>query len=208
MNQDNQNRDIRAMISRRSLASFTLIELLVVIAVILILVGISLKMLSVVTRKAGVSRTLYVLEQTRNALEAYYVAVGSYPNTSEIIYKRSVGQNSTAFDISSQLADAEIRGVSFYLGYDTSNPRYATWRKFVMEVSPAVIAQVAKTNLLFGKPGFDTITTTNKTDAIADAWSRWLIYRPNANCDGYVLFSLGPDGIPNTADDLGVSQNE
>ncbi len=188
--------------------AFTLIELLVVIAVILILVGISLKMLSVVTRKAGVSRTLYVLEQTRNALEAYYVAVGSYPNTSETIYKRSVGQNSTSFNISSNLAAAEIRGVSFYLGHDTSNQRYATWRKFVMDVSPPVIAPVSKTNVLFGMAGFDTITTTNQTDSITDAWSRGLIYRPNPNCDGYVLFSLGPDGKPNTADDLGVSQNE
>jgi hypothetical protein len=56
--------------------------------------------------------------------------------------------------------------------------------------------------------GFDGIITTNDVYGIWDAWDRSIGYEPNANCDGYILWSNGPDGVRNTKDDLGIAQNE
>jgi len=206
-----RNQRIRYVSSNnRGHRAFTLIELLVVIAVILILVGISLKMMAVVTNKTGTAKTLYVLEQTRNALEAYSAAVGSYPNTTVIQYVHCIGRNTSGVDLSGWISGTNNSyGLSYYLGYEDSNPRYMTWRKFVLGVNPAVIANVGiKTNLPPPMPGFDRIIITNSLESIRDAWDQELIYQPNANCDGYVLFSIGPDGAPGTKDDIGITKNE
>lgn len=189
--------------------AFTLIELLVVVAVILVLAGISIKMLSVVTRKAGVSRTLYVLEQTKNALEAYYAVIGSYPATSEMKYDHCVGQSSSGFDASAQISATEHYGLSYYLGYDNSNARHASWQKFVMGANPPVINLVGShTNSPITKAGFDSIVTTNQVQSIRDAWDHDLSYTPGVGGNGYTLKSSGPDGIAGNSDDLGVSNNE
>jgi prepilin-type N-terminal cleavage/methylation domain-containing protein len=182
--------------------AFTLIELLVVIAVILILMGISLKMMSIVSNKTGISKTLFVLEQTRNALDAYYAAVGTYPNTTAIPYDRFIGNtNSWGFDASGTIP--EVKGLSYYIGYE-AHPRAASWQKF----ATTVIVDVGSYTNAVSKPGFDKIVTTNKVNSIRDAWGHDIVYTPNANCDGYVLSSLGLDGQTNTADDIGITKNE
>jgi prepilin-type N-terminal cleavage/methylation domain-containing protein len=188
--------------------AFTLIELLVVIAVILILLGISLKMMSIVSNKTGTAKTLYVLEQTRNALDAYYSTVGSYPNTTVIKYDRydGGGKASWGFDASSYITN--VIGLTYYIGYE-SHPRAASWQKFVMNVSPAVITIVGShTNPPVSMPGFDAITSTNLVSSIRDAWDRDVVYMPNASCDGYTLSSKGLDGISGTADDIGITKSE
>ena len=189
--------------------AFTLIELLVVIAVILILLGISLKMMSVVTRKAGIAKTLYVLEQTRNALESYYATVGSYPNTTTNTYEYCLGQSSAGFDASAKIKSNEVYGLTYYIGYEP-NPRAASWQKFVKNVNPAVIIAVGShTNGMINEVGFDGIMTTNKVMAIRDAWDHNIIYFPSATCDGYTLYSAGPDGNANTTiDNIGLDKNE
>jgi prepilin-type N-terminal cleavage/methylation domain-containing protein len=196
-------------IKRPRRGAFTLIELLVVIAVILILLGISLKMMSVVTRKSGIAKTLYVLEQTRNALEAYYATVGSYPNTTTNSYECCTGQSSAGFDASAKIKANEVYGLTYYLGYQPL-PRAASWQKFVRNVNPAVISTVGShTNGMINEVGFDGIMTTNSVMAIRDAWDHNIIYFPNATCDGYTLYSAGPDGNANTTiDNIGLDKNE
>ena len=189
--------------ARRSLASFTLIELLVVVAVILILFGISLKMMSVVGRKSGIAKTLYVLEQTRNALDAYYATMGSYPNTTDIVYDRfnNAGRGSWGFDASASLHST--LGLSYYIRYEP-HPRSESWQKFARTV---VKPAGSYTNPPISKVGFDSIMTTNVMDSIRDAWDRDIVYVPNAKCDGYILYSKGPDAaIP--LDDIGIDKNE
>jgi prepilin-type N-terminal cleavage/methylation domain-containing protein len=185
--------------------AFTLIELLVVIAVILILMGISLKMMSIVSNKTGISKTLFVLEQTRNALDAYYATVGSYPNTTDIRYDRFAGStNSWGFDASAEVKKYEKYGLTYYIGYE-AHPRAASWQKFA---STVIGSGGSHTNRPIPKIGFDTIITTNTVNTICDAWGREIVYVPNASCDGYVLSSLGLDGQTNTADDIGITKNE
>jgi prepilin-type N-terminal cleavage/methylation domain-containing protein len=183
--------------------AFTLIELLVVVAVILILFGISLKVMSVVNRKTATAKTLYVLEQTRNALDAYFASVGSVPNTTVIKYDRVVGQSAAGFDVSEKLKDFEVRGLSYYLGYE-SRDRSDSWQKFAKTVIGGVGSH---TNPPIVKVGFDAVMTTNSVDSIRDGWGREIVYLPNADCDGYTLYSQGPD-TSTGIDDIGIDKNE
>lgn len=181
---------------------FTLIELLVVVAVILILLGISLKVMNVVGRKTATARTLYVLEQTRNALDAYYASVGSYPNTTTVKYKHNVGNSPMDFDASAELKAFEVKGLTYYIGYE-SRPRSETWQKF----SRTVIGNVGGgTNPPIKKVGFSPVKSTNSVESINDGWNQEIIYDHNENCDGYTIYSKGPTGDP--ADDVGIDKNE
>ena len=58
---------------------FTLIEMLIVIVIILILSGMVLKIMTLVSRKASVSRCAHDLLQIENALAEYYAEYGQYP---------------------------------------------------------------------------------------------------------------------------------
>ena len=194
---------VTPLASRRSLASFTLIELLVVVAVILILFGISLKMMNVVGRKTATAKTLYVLEQTRNALDAYYTTIGSYPNTTDIIYDHCVGNSPAGFDISGQIK--ETLGLTYYLGYEP-NDRADSWQKFAKTV---IGGAGSHTNPPVTKVGFDSVLSTNSVESIKDGWGKDIVYVPNPNCDGYIVYSAGPDGNANTTvDNIGIDKNE
>ena len=196
----------RSTLSRFRHNAFTLIELLVVVAVILVLVGISLKVMSIVNVKTGTARTLFVLEQTRNALDAYYSTVGTYPNTLDTKYDRLNGNtNSWGFDASLDPNIPNIKGLTYYLGYEP-NPRAASWQKFA---STVIVSGASHTNKPSTKPGFDKIITTNTVNTIVDGWGTEIIYTPTTNCDGFSLYSAGPDGNPNTKiDNIGIDKNE
>ncbi len=58
---------------------FTLIEMLIVIVIILILSGMVIKIMSLVSNKAGVSHCVHDLLQIENALAEYYSEYGQYP---------------------------------------------------------------------------------------------------------------------------------
>lgn len=186
-------------------SAFTLIELLVVVAVILVLMGISLKMMSVVSAKTGTARTLYVLEQTRNALDAYYSTMGVYPNTTAIQYDRLKDVGSYTFDIKPFVK--EVLGLSYYLGFEP-HPRAASWQKFAMNVNPAVIVGVGSHTNPPVFDGANKIITTNIVNSILDAWGREVVYTPSTNCDGYTLYSKGLDGQAGTVDDIGITKLE
>ena len=185
--------------------AFTLIELLVVIAVILILFGISLKMMSVVGRKTAAAKTLYVLEQTRNALDAYYTTIGAFPNTTDIIYDHCVGQSAAGFDVSAEIKKFEKLGLAYYIGYE-ANDQADSWQKFATTVIGTVSSH---TNPPVTKVGFDSVLSTNRVESIRDGWNHDIVYVPNANCDGYTLYSSGPDGdAATTNDNIGIDKNE
>lgn len=199
------NNNPRALCCR---GAFTLIELLVVVAVILILAGVSLKMMSVVTRKTGTSKTLYIIEQTRNALDSYCATMGSYPNTTTNQFKGWNRKGSDSWGFDPNVAQFEEKGLTYFIGFDTSHPRYRSWQKFVRDVDPPVINYDGPRTNLASMAGFDRIVITNDVYSIRDAWGNQLIYRPNSSCDGYMLWSAGPDGVSGNADDLGVGKNE
>lgn len=191
--------------AQRGLRAFTLIELLVVIAIILVLSGISMKVMSLVGRKSATAKTLYVLEQTKNALEAYYVAVGTYPPVTDTntLYVRAATTAHLPY-----VPNLPVRmGLVYYLKY-MSDARLDSWAKFASKVVSRDADQYATDS----RAGAGTFRYTNTVEAIRDGWSRQIYYVPNSDFSSYMLWSAGVDGLTLTpaqkADDIGVGNNE
>ena len=187
--------------ARRSLASFTLIELLVVVSVILILAGISLKVMSVVGSKTGTAKTLMVLEQVKNALGGYYLVFGSYPPVDRV--------DSTAPDKQPASLTNNIdcfRGLTAYLlsGKDGSastrafcNPEATKWEHYL----DGVYSAASPTNSF--QQGMSMMDLTNRTYTINDGWGKRIHYSVAPDLQSYTLWSEGPTGSTN--DDIYVT---
>ncbi len=68
------------MIRNQKRGGFTLIELMVVIMIMMVLSGIVLGIANYASRKAAEGRARAELQQLRNALDEYRLAVGQYPS--------------------------------------------------------------------------------------------------------------------------------
>lgn len=182
--------------------AFTLIELLVVISVILILSGISLKVMSVVGSKTAVAKTNMVLEQVKNALAGYYVAYGSYPPATGV---RSVAPLTQP---GSLLSDTNLsRGLTAYLlsGKNGSaatqayfNPEAAKWEHYLDNI----YSTDKRTNAI--SQGMSMLDVTNMVFTILDGWENPINYSsPGPDYQSYVLWSDGPTSSTN--DDIYVT---
>jgi prepilin-type N-terminal cleavage/methylation domain-containing protein len=181
---------VSPLLKRRSLASFTLIELLVVVAVILILMGISLKITSAINRKTADARTIYVLEQTKNALEGYFLVMGSYPPVTNVLSSRAPNTDKWSWVPNNM---NEKTGLVYYLSW-VDHPRKASWQGYVKDVSPSVISWGSLEPHSSGMPGGGSQAWSNKQCTISDGYGSELIYRPDTNDYGsYRLWSCGPD---------------
>jgi type II secretory pathway pseudopilin PulG len=192
--------------------SFTLVELLVVVAVILILFGISLRIMSLVNRKAGVARTTWILEQVKNALGAYYTSYGTYPpgdraaNGYTSVDYVIINQFPSAGDYSTCTNWGLSTGLVFYLKYVSDAPRWDHYITFVPNGGGGAVITNATYSGGFVPP------FTNTVQSIVDAWGTKLIY-VSSGTDGYQnfkLWSCGPNGTDNSGggDDLGVTSGE
>lgn len=190
----------------RSLKSraFTLIELLIVVAIILILGGMSLKIMSVVGNKTALAKTDMVLEQVKNALAGYYAVYGSYPAVSSVAstlpYKRPAG--------GTDANNPPIRGLTAFLltGRDGSaltqqycNPEAARWEHYL----EGVYSGGTQTNQ--ASSGMSMLDFTNKTYSISDGWGNTIHYSALApDYQSYTLWSDGATGTT-TNDDIYVT---
>ena len=77
----------RRLMGRLQRRAFTLIEMLVVVAIILILAGMTFKIIPLVTRYTGQGGTLKVLEQVKNALGGFYATYGVFPPVNSVPYE-------------------------------------------------------------------------------------------------------------------------
>lgn len=213
-------RPVPPLVSRRSLASFTLIELLVVVAIILILMGLTLKVMSMVNRKTATARTLVVLEQVKGALGAYYAAYGSYPNTttnaSVCEYQMPSTRPPTTHTykgltayIISGTAIKKLMGGGYAGGQNTMdylNSEASRWDYYWDKIGDFVYRKSAPTN---SADGGSMYKFTNLTVVIHDGWGRDIQYCPMTtnNQEGYYLWSIGPDGANNNrqGDDIVVT---
>lgn len=182
--------------------AFTLIELLVVVGIILILMGISFKLISMTGRKAATAKTLYVLEQTRNALEAYYVAIGTYPPTTAIQWVRPQTLNHFKYDPKI----SGTTGLCYYIGGPYDDPRKGTWTKFSrpQQGEPVISGFWDPYNIAAAPAGFQATRYTNDIDTIQDGWKHDIHYQPNADYSGYTIWSDGGAGSGR----IGIEKNE
>jgi type II secretory pathway pseudopilin PulG len=199
--------------SSRSLASFTLIELLVVVSIIIVLSGISLKVMSMVGRKTATARTVMVLEQVKGALGAYYATYGSYPSVTNAGAVAPYKLPSTLppnMNTSRGLTACIMSGhnVSDFKNYPGTlaffNPEARRWDYYFEKLGDRV-----RVDAVTNKAGaFGSIYTwTNVTVTIWDGWDRDIRYSPltTNNQQGYRLWSVGADGANGTADDIVVT---
>lgn len=188
---------------RRGHLAFTLIELLVVIAVILILVGISLKVMSLANRKAGITRTTWILEQVKNSLAAYYATYGTYPPVNSVYYEY---ESTPMSALPAVPTDPGYRtGLVYFIFSGTyHNPEAEGWQHFLDGIgnygSPRYSNQV----------GFAWVAWTNSSHTIYDAFGNELHYESPYPYSTYRLWSDGPNRANNngSGDDQGVTSVE
>lgn len=186
-------------------ASFTLIELLVVVTIILILAGITLKVMSVVNRKAGQAKTMKILEQVKNALGAYYTTYGTYPPVQSVGFEH-------------EYRPPHGVGAPTNLGYSTGLVYYLTSGSGCVKphnVDPAVGRWE---HYLEGIIDGDTSLVTNQqqwawtnyTHSIQDAWGQGLQYESFDPYQKFKLWSIGPNGTNDLGggDDIGVTSED
>jgi prepilin-type N-terminal cleavage/methylation domain-containing protein len=193
-------RPVSSLASRRSLASFTLIELLVVVAVILILMGISMKVLSIANRHATKGKTLFVLEQVKNALGAYYTQYGVYPPVDAVRYEYP----DTLAGSMPATPDAGMgytTGLVYYIysgGYYNPDPAAAAWQHYLDGLGSS------GSDPKSGAAGASFLLWTNKTHTIKDGWGADLNYQCKSlgsSCQRFRLWSSGgPSLIEVTSD--------
>jgi prepilin-type N-terminal cleavage/methylation domain-containing protein len=186
--------------------SFTLIELLVVVAIILILAGLTIKVMSMVNRKTGQVATMRILEQVKNALGAYYTTYGSYPPVNSVYYEY---ENTPMSSLPAIPSDPHYTtGLVYYIytgTFHNADAEVAQWQHYLEGIgsggSPPYSNQIGAAFLVFW---------TNSSHTINDAWGRQLVYQHSSDYQSFILFSLGPDGVTNWGggDDIGVTSED
>jgi prepilin-type N-terminal cleavage/methylation domain-containing protein len=189
--------------------AFTLVELLIVVAIVMILAGISFKIMGLVGNRSGVAKTTMILEQVRNALGAYYGTYGSYPPVNEVRteapYMQPLAMTNNPF---------LLRGLTAYLmtgrldsnGGTTPpmtqaymNPEAARWEHYLSFALANRGGTI--TNLV---QGANVMDYTNAGFRILDAWGCDIRYVGTPpDYQSYLLWSEGPTG--NTNDDIYVT---
>ena len=198
--------------------SFTLVEMLVVIVVIFILMGIVLKLQSLVGAKTATASSFARMENIKACLEEYYRVYGEYPPQAA-----NVGSYSTYYQSGEEgekpdnwldiKAAGQNADPSFNMSVDTGlvyhlqaagssfrNPHWERWHEYFQGAGYHAW-RVAHTNERV--PDWGQADFTNMVYYLLDAWDRQFMYRCEPPYQSYEVFSSGPDGAPDTEDDLG-----
>ena len=190
--------------SRRS--SFTLIELLVVVAIILILAAITLKTMSMVTRKTATANTLKILQQVKAGLGMFYGMEGCYPPISGDTTYTDVVPPDMPSHYPSGTGWKQTTGLVWYLCYDS--PDCAKWAKYMQGLPNG--SSMCLSNV-FTFQGNQHGVFTNQSQWFQDGWGNKLRY--SADTNGYqkfALWSCGPNGNDDGGggDDIGVTSQD
>ncbi len=172
---------------------FTLVELLTVIVIILILAGITMKLMALINQKTAVARASGDIERIKNALTEYHTINGCYPPAGKMRREKEgeIGEGSVRPSEGYGYSD----GLTTYLFPDEGD---APWAKYLdgMLRTPNVYREGA--NPVGGKSVW-----SNKVHTIRDPWNNDYVYTSSPPFQAYLLYSVGPDGTAETADDVG-----
>jgi prepilin-type N-terminal cleavage/methylation domain-containing protein len=177
---------------------FTLIEMLTVIMIMGILAGITLKLMVYVNQKTAKSRTTDELERIKHALTEYYAVYGCYPPVNVTRYEFLSSSYAAMPDEGLGLSD----GLCTYLWADPGGNQ-ERWLKYLEHLlHPDSIARSGNAG------GYGKVNWTNTIWTIRDSWDNEYIYTTRDPYQTYKIFSKGPDGQPNTEDDIGNKWTE
>jgi prepilin-type N-terminal cleavage/methylation domain-containing protein len=190
--------------SSRRTSAFTLIELLTVMAVVAILVGLSVGMLRGGKQRAALARARAELAALTQALEAYKLHYGDYPQTGNSAQAPiTVGAVITLAQAQSQLFNA-LSGVYGPANFSTrlNGPVLVEISKLKLEVEPDDVRMRNIYGTAQGTPPLKQAIA----NAFIDPWgNRYRYYYKAApapsgtstsawRLPGYLLYSAGPDG--------------
>ncbi|MEI8138826.1 MAG: prepilin-type N-terminal cleavage/methylation domain-containing protein [bacterium] len=181
--------------------AFTLIEMLVVVAIILILAGMTLKIIPLVTRKTGQVATLRILEQVKNALGGFYATYGVFPPVNSVYYEYE-GTPMSSLPITPTNTGYST-GLVYYIyngAHHNQDAEVARWQHYLKDVGSSG----------WRSNGFANTTWTNNTHTINDSWGSQLRYSNSPDHQWYKLWSIGANGIDEggNGDDVGVTAQD
>jgi general secretion pathway protein G len=182
--------------------AFTLIELLTVIAIIGILAAIAFSVMGGVKERAAISQAKTELASLAQALEAYKLQYGDYPQTGSAA--NTTEASASATDGPGILFNALTgkRGPLSSTNVVTNGRAYLETARFSLQDTSSAGAPVTG--------------ATQVANAFVDPWGRRYLYYYKTSSSwvrvGYILVSAGPDGsitAPTSAGDpqLTVSAN-
>jgi len=181
--------------------AFTLIELLVVVAIILILAGITLKIIPMVTRKTGQVATMRLLEQVKNALGGYYSTYGIYPPVNSVYYEYE-NTPMSSLPITPPNSGYSTGLVYYIYNGPHHNPdsEASRWQHYLRDIGSASTRTT----------GVGWVMWTNSTHTIKDSWGNDLKYSNSSDHQWYKLWSVGPNGVDESGggDDVGVTAQD
>jgi prepilin-type N-terminal cleavage/methylation domain-containing protein len=201
--------------------AFTLIELLIVIVVIGVLAGMSFKLVRLAARKADKAATTTKLEKVSDALNEFSAEFGIYPPVNFVSYEFETTNKQHAVATIKMWENPGI-GPLFNMGlvaylekrdngvYHTNDPDWipdtargllakARWSVFL----EGVISGGDGVGHALNIAGVESGTRyTNDVRTIFDSWGNELKYECDPPQLTYRLWSVGPDGTDNTADDM------
>ena len=205
---------------------------MVVIVVIVILAGIVFKLLEMANRDAFKAETIGILEALSHAIEEFRMEYGQYPPTTNMMYafpnrdaqprflrddfipnnpNSGLGQEMFTYGLVSYLWPRSRGGInateSIYYVPDTERDEQAK-KKWAMFLEPLNEHNRKTDSEPLDPPrradkwtGQKTIYT-NSYETVNDPWGGEIRYESLPPYMTYRLWSLGPDGADQTADDI------
>lgn len=209
------------MKARKSCHSFTLIEMLVVIAIIGVLTGMIFRMMSNANRQREKAVCVTIIEKVAMALNEFKAEYGQYPPGGN--GTRNWYPNSKMPDLlkTNYFGKYESTGETLfkycYLSYllpRYDDPAYAKNKQRIPDTDRDAAAKARWASFLDGivyrnqETNFfaQGINYGLGYETIQDAWGRELQYQCTAPYQVYDLYSVGPDGVAGTADDMHKTQ--
>jgi prepilin-type N-terminal cleavage/methylation domain-containing protein len=198
------------MLARRPAraSAFTLIELLAVIVIITILAGIVINGLGAVRKRAAAARCKAELATLANALEEYKRHYGDYPQLGEFTHATIIPAANAAPGVNT--AEAKLfnclTGVfgprAFSSDDRLSGPNFLHGTRFLNANSGALNGTLATTFLVpqpnAPKAPFKVEQNASLVDPFGNRYLYYYKVRSSPNnwqATGYLLFSVGPDGV-------------
>jgi prepilin-type N-terminal cleavage/methylation domain-containing protein len=178
-------REARLNIRQAGNRAFTLIELLTVIAIIAILAAITFGVIKGVNQRAAIGQAKTELSSLAQALEAYKLQYGDYPQTGAAA-NSATATTATATDAPGILFNALTgkRGPSS-TNVVISGRSYLETARFSVQDTSSTGTPVAGANQV--------------ANAFLDPWGRRYLYYYKTGTSwvrvGYILVSVGPDGL-------------
>jgi prepilin-type N-terminal cleavage/methylation domain-containing protein len=177
---------------------FTLLELLMVTLVIGLMLQTLMALVGFVNNRSLRSSAVADVEGLRAAIEEYFAQFGVYPPTHRVDWSYLCTPPSV---MPPGMDYGLVTGLYYHLYVGASKE---TWDNYLEGISVRS-DQADYSSWTTYAGALMVLQWTNCYNVIVDPWNREFQYRVGTNYQSYILYSIGPDGIDDTADDVGNS---